>query len=137
MKFYSRPNVRLELAALYVAFLWLQAVIGIGESSGVSQAAVVTVSGLVVALTQVAKWMGVPDRRGPIVVLALSLSMAIILAWSQNNFGRKTAIDYLAVFVNVLLASAGVFGFTRAAPEAVSSFSSPPSGGAGSNPTVK
>jgi hypothetical protein len=130
-------RTRLELFSAYALFLLFQAVIGIGESSGVTQTVVVMVSGLVVALTQVAKWSGIPDKRGPIVVLVLSLGVTIFLAWTQTNFTRKTALDYFAVFVNVLLASAGVFGFTRAAPEAVSSFTPPPSSGAGSNSTVK
>lgn len=137
MKIYSRANMRMELFAAYIVVLALQAVIGIGESSGVTQTVVVMVSGLVVALTQVAKWSGVPDRRGPLVVLALSLSVTVFLAWTQSNFTRKTALDYFAVFVNVLLASAGVFGFTRAAPEAVSSFAPPPNSGAGSSTTTK
>lgn len=133
----SRPNIRFELFSLYVAALILQSVIGIGDSSGISQTVVVMVSGLVVALTQILKWSGVPDKRGPIVVLVLALGVTAFLAWTQNNFGRATALDYFAVFVNILLASAGVFGFTRAAPEAVSSFTPPPSSGAGSNQTFK
>lgn len=131
-----KGRTRFELISFYIAFMLLQAAIGIGEASGVTQTVVVTVSGLVVALTSVFKWMGVPDRRGPILVLALSLVMTVFLAWTQSNFGRRTALDYFAVFVNILLASAGVFGFTRATPAAVSSFTKPPDSGAGNNPTV-
>jgi hypothetical protein len=131
----------MTIVVLYITanifFLAIQTMLGLGEDSGVSQVMTVTASGLVVACVQVAKWSGVSDKRGPLFVVGFSLLITVFLAWTRGNFGRTTAFDYFAVFVNILLAAAGVFGFTRAAPGAVSSFTPPPGGGAGSSPTVK
>jgi hypothetical protein len=136
VKFFME-RTRFELCSAFVAFLLLQQVLGIGEASGVSQTLVSSVSVLVVGLTQILKWQKLlNDRRGPIGVMVLSLAFTVLIAWTQGNFGRQTAIDYVAVFINITFAAAGVFGFTRAAPEAVSSFSKPPDAGAGNSQTA-
>jgi multisubunit Na+/H+ antiporter MnhB subunit len=129
-------RTRLEIFSAYVLLMMIQSAIGLGEPSGVPQAAVVTASTITVFLTQFVKWTGLPDRRGPIAVFAISLIFTALLAWSQGNFGRQTVLDYAAVFANILLGAAGVYGFTRAAPEAVSSFTKPPNQGAGNSPTT-
>ena len=98
--------------------------------------AIVTVSATVVALTQLAKWGGVPDKYGVFAVMLLSLIGVGFWGWSQGNFHRETAFLYFAGFVAVATSAAGIFGFTRAASEAITKTSSPPSG-AGSSPTTK
>lgn len=95
-----------------------------------------TVAALVVAMTQFAKWSGVPDRRGPLAVILLSLIGVAAWAWSRDAFTRAATFDLLSGFINVALAAAGVYGFTRAAPQAVSSFTPPPNTGAGSSGTT-
>lgn len=104
---------------------------------GMNAQAVLTVSAVVVPLTSFVKWAGLPDKRGPLAVIILSLLGTAFWAWTKGDFARATAFDYFAGFVAVMLSAAGVFGFTRAAPEAVSSFSKPPDTGAGNNPTLK
>lgn len=99
--------------------------------------ATLTVAALVVALTTFAKWTGVPDKRGPYVVILLSAVGVILYSYSEGLFARQRTFELVAAFVAVLLQAAGVFGFTRAAPEAVSSFSKPTDQGAGNNPTQK
>ncbi len=96
-----------------------------------------TVAALVVALTQFVKWSGVPDKRGPLAVLALALLGVGAWGWSKDAFTRAATFDLLSGFINVALTAAGVYGFTRAAPQAVSSFTPPPSTGAGSSVTTK
>lgn len=101
-------------------------------------AAILTVSGAVVALAQVAKWYGVPDGKGPIVVMALSVLGVVLWAvGSPVTFARTQSFDYFAGWVAVTTSAAGVFGFTRANASAVVSTKNPPPGGAGSSPTVK
>jgi hypothetical protein len=99
--------------------------------------AIISVSAAVVALTQLAKWGFLKDNQGPIAVLLLSLVGVAAWAWSKGNFERATAFDYFAGFIAVALNAAGIFGFTRAAANAVTSAMPPPGGGAGSSPTKK
>ena len=84
---------------------------------------VIAVAGSVTALTQLFKFWGVPDRYGPYVVLGLSLLGVIIWAASQPEpFSRLHLWQYFAAVVNVMVSSAGVYGFARAtAPEHVTS----------------
>lgn len=96
--------------------------------------AVITVSAAVVALVQFAKWSGVPDGKGPLVVLGLSLLGVAFWGFSEGTFGRATAFDYFAAYIGVVTSAAGVFGFTRAAASAVTG--TKPATGAGADPTV-
>jgi hypothetical protein len=99
--------------------------------------AIAVVSGSVVALTQLVKWMGLDDRRGPFAVLALSGLGTIIWAISREvPFVRTELFTFFTGWIMVSLAAAGVFGFTRAMPEAVTRTKTPPLGGAGSSPTI-
>jgi len=98
---------------------------------------VVVVAGAVTILTQMVKWGGLPDNRGPIVVAFLSLLG--VLAWAVSNeptFDRHLIWPYFAGWVSVCAGSAGVFGFTRALPSAVTATRNPPAGAA-QNPTEK
>jgi hypothetical protein len=129
------PNLILGLGLLLAAHLLQLSSPETAPGGGMPAQAVLTVSGVVVSLTQFAKWGGVPDRRGPLVVIGLSLLGTVFWAWSGGAVSRSTSFDVFAGFVAVMLSAAGVFGFTRAAPQAVSSFSPPPHSGAGNNPT--
>jgi O-antigen/teichoic acid export membrane protein len=100
-------------------------------------AAIVAVSAAVVALTQLVKWSGLPDRLGPLAVLGLSLLGVVFWAWSKGTFQQQQAFDYFAGWIAISTSAAGVFGFTRAGGEAVSRMTAPPSSGAGSSPTLK
>lgn len=97
---------------------------------------VLTVSIAVGILTQFAKWQGVPDGHGPIVVLLLSLIGVAFWGYSVGNFSRATAFLYFTGWLSVALNAAGIFGFTRAGSNAITATKEPPSG-AGASPTVK
>ena len=95
---------------------------------------VVAVSAAVVALVQLCKWAGLPPERGPLAVVGISLLGVLAWAVSEVSTVDRTLIwPLLTGWVGVATSAAGVFGFTRAAPEAISSFSRPPDG-AGSEP---
>lgn len=97
--------------------------------------AILTVSAAVVALTQLIKWGGLPDRVGPLAVLALALVGVAFWGYAEGTFERTKAFEYFAGWVAVATSAAGVFGFTRASKEAVTKTSPPPSG-AGGSPTI-
>lgn len=99
--------------------------------------AIITIAAAVVALTQLVKWGGIPDKYGPVAVMLLSIIGVALWGWSVGTFERAKAFEYFVGWINVTMSAAGVFGFTRAAGEAVSSMSPPPHSGAGSSPTVK
>lgn len=99
--------------------------------------AIITVSAAVVALVQLVKWSGLPDRLGPIGVLVLSLIGVMFWGWSTNDVTRASAFGYFAGWIAVSTSAAGVFGFTRAGGEAVTRMTAPPTSGAGSSPTIK
>lgn len=100
--------------------------------------AIMSVSAAVVALTQIAKWGGIPDKLAPIAVLLLAAAGAGLWGYSyEDMYDRKDIFEYFAGWITVSLSAAGVFGFTRAASGAVTEFRSPPTGGAGQNPTIK
>lgn len=102
--------------------------------------AVVTISALVVALTQLVKWLGMPDRKGAVVVLLLALlgvvAYQISYAPDSGIFLRTDLWPILAAWIAVATSAAGVFGFTRTASDSVTSTRTPPAG-AGQQPVVK
>jgi hypothetical protein len=98
--------------------------------------AILTVGAAVVALTQLCKWGGVPDKAGPIVVLLLGLLGTAVWAYSQPSFDRASTFQYFSGWVTVSLSAAGVFGFTRVASESVTRLKAPPAGAA-QDPTLK
>jgi hypothetical protein len=99
--------------------------------------AIVTVSAAVVALTQLIKWWGLPDRWGAIAVLALSAVGVGMWAYSRGTFVRTETFAYFAGWIAISTSAAGVFGFTRVAASAVTSATPPPATGAGTSPTSK
>lgn len=103
---------------------------------GMSGQAIVTVSAAVVALTQLLKFANViNDKRGPIAVLGLALFGVAFWAWTTGDFSRATAFAYFAGWIAVSTSAAGVFGFTRALPDAVTATKTPPPAAA-ADPTV-
>ncbi len=99
--------------------------------------AIISVSAAVVALTQLVKWAGLPDKVGPLAVLALSALGVVFWGWSTGDVTRATSFGYFAGWIAVSTSAAGVFGFTRASGDAVSKMSAPPQGGAGQSRTDK
>lgn len=89
---------------------------------------IITVSAAVVALTQFAKWSGIPDKYGPIAVLVLALVGVLFWGYSQETITRAESFDYFAGWISVATSAAGVFGFTRASREAVTKTAPPPPG---------
>jgi hypothetical protein len=76
---------------------------------------VIAVAGSVTALTQLLKFWGLPDRYGPYVVFGLSFLGVVIWGLSsQDPFTRLQLWQYFAAVINVMVSSAGVFGFARA-----------------------
>lgn len=98
---------------------------------------ILTVSAAVVALTQLIKWAGLPDKWGPIVVLLVAALGCAVWGYSQGDFSQTTVFAYFGGWIAVSTSAAGIFGFTRAAAGAVTNAAPPPSGAAGSNPVVK
>jgi len=99
--------------------------------------AVLTVSGAVVALTQLTKWSGVSDKAGPLIVLFLAAIGVVFWGYAEGSFERTKAFEYFAGWISVALNAAGVYGFTRAAVSSVTSATPPPNDGAGSSRTTK
>lgn len=98
---------------------------------------VLTVGAAVSALAQFAKWYGVPDGKGPIIVLILSALGVLLFAFSNPlAFERTQLFAYFAGFINVALTAAGIFGFTRASANAVTALRGKAGDGAGASPTV-
>jgi hypothetical protein len=98
--------------------------------------AIISISAATVALTQLAKWSGVPDRWGPLAVLVLAALGVALWGFTQESVARTDAFNYFSGWIAVATSAAGVFGFTRAAASSVTRASPPPGGGAGSSPTV-
>lgn len=104
-------------------------------SGGMSGQAIVAVSASVVALTQLLKWGKiVSDQRGPLVVLVLALFGVGFWGWTTGDISRATAFGYFAGWISVATSAAGIYGFTRSGPEAITATSTPPAG-AGASPT--
>ena len=101
--------------------------------------AIITVSAAVVACVQLAKWSGLTDKLGPWAVLILSAFGVGLWGYSIGTFERTQVFGYFAAWITVATSAAGVFGFTRSAPAAVTALKSPPATepGAGSSPTLK
>jgi hypothetical protein len=99
--------------------------------------AILSVSAAVVALTQLAKWSGLDDKRGPLIVLLLAAIGVAFWGYSVGNYERARAFEYFAGWIAVATSAAGVFGFSRASAAAVTSLHPPPNDGAGSGRTTK
>lgn len=99
--------------------------------------AIISVSAACVALVQLSKWAGLPDKMGPLAVLSLSLVGVAFWGWSTGDVTRASSFGYFAGWIAVSTSAAGVFGFTRASGDAVVKLTSPPAGGAGGSVTFK
>ena len=99
----------------------------------------IAVAAAVTALVQVLKWAGVKDSWGPLLVILLSgAGVGIWLVSGESWPPARTDIWPIATgWINVTLATAGAFGFTRATAAAVTATREPPVGGAGASPTAK
>lgn len=84
--------------------------------------AILTVSGSVVALVQLMKWAGLPDGYGPLGVLVASIFGVSVWGYSRGQFEQALLFDYFAGTIAVMTSAAGVFGFTRAAGDALAKF---------------
>ena len=94
------------------------------------------ISTAVVALVQLSKWGGLPDRYGPLAVMLYSLLGVGLFGFSKMiPFAGPNIWEYFVGFIAVMLQAAGIFGFTRASAEAVSRMTPPPGGSAGGSRT--
>ena len=98
--------------------------------------AIVTVSAATVALTQLIKWSGIPDRWGPLIVLVVAALGVALWTYAQGAFARTEVFSLFAGWIAIATSAAGVYGFSRAASETLTKGSSPP-GGAGSERTLR
>lgn len=90
--------------------------------------AIITVSAATVALTQLVKWAGLPDRWGPLAVVLLAALGVALWVYTQGELSRAAAFDVFAGWVAVATSAAGVFGFSRAAADTLTKMTPPPSG---------
>lgn len=81
--------------------------------------AAIAIGGLVAALAQVTKWAGLRDTWGPLVLIFLSAASVTLWVYSKGVYDRTLLFDYVVGAANVMLTSAGIFGFTRSLPAAV------------------
>lgn len=98
--------------------------------------AIVSVSAAVVALTQLIKWAGMPDRWGPVAVLVLAAVGVAIWVYTFGNFERNATFSIFAGWIAVATSAAGIFGFTRASAAAVTAVRPPSPSAAGGSPTT-
>ncbi len=101
--------------------------------------AIVSVSAAVVALTTLVKWAGVKDTWGAWAIIELSMLGVGVWAYSKGPaFDRGLVFDYFSGWIAVATSAAGVFGFTRSMPAAVTEGSRNSTlPGAAQNPTIK
>lgn len=98
---------------------------------------IASIAAAVVALTQLLKWGGIPDKLGPLAVMILAALGVGLWGYStEPAYGRSLVFTYFAAWIMVATSAAGIFGFTRAAGSAVIAAKAPPPGGAGSERTV-
>jgi hypothetical protein len=96
--------------------------------SGLDAQALGQITIAVCALTQLIKSMGFPPQRAPLAVLGLSALGVGMWAWSHAVFSRATAFDLFSGWIMVAMASAGVWGFVRSGPAALTATKDPPAG---------
>ena len=99
--------------------------------------AIIAVSAAVLACVQLAKWSFLPDKYGPLAVLVLAALGVWLWGYSVGTYERTQAFSYFAAWVSVALSASGTYGFSRVSGEALTKLTSPPTTGAGAEPTVK
>lgn len=88
--------------------------------SQVDGQAIIAVSATVAALTRLVKWMGLPERFAPGVVMLLSAFGVLLWALTQPEAVNRTEVwSYFAGWIAVATSAAGVFGFTQSASETI------------------
>ncbi len=99
----------------------------------------IAIAAAVVALVQLWKWAGLRDSWAPLAVILLSVVGVLVWLLSGESWppSRHDVWPILTGIIAVTLSAAGTFGFTRAGASAVASLTSPPAGGAGSEPSIK
>ena len=75
---------------------------------------ILTVSAIVIALAQLVRWAGLPDRWAPLAVAVLAAVGVGLWAVAAGPAPPGAVFDYFAAWVSVATSAAGVFGFTRA-----------------------
>lgn len=75
--------------------------------------AIIMIAGAVVALVELLKHGGVPNRYGLAVVVVSSAFGVLLWGWSNDDLSRATAFDYFAGIVAVTTSSGGVYGLVR------------------------
>jgi hypothetical protein len=99
--------------------------------------ALASISAAVVALTQLSKWAGLPDRIGPAAVLVFAALGMGVWAYSEGQFAQTLVFEYFSGWIVVATSAAGIYGFTRAGAEQLARALPPPTGSAGGSPTIK
>lgn len=124
---------------LTAAFYALQTAVdrpGAVPSNPMDANAIALVGVPVVALTQLAKWANLPDAWGPAAVLLFAAFGIAIWVASYGGFDQGDLFNYFVAWITTAVASAGVFGFTRASASAVTAIRPPSAAAAGGSPTT-
>ncbi len=82
--------------------------------------AIMTVSAATLALVQLLKRAGLPDRLGAVAVLVLAALGVALWAVSRGGADPHDAWELFAGWIAVATSAAGTFGLARALPGAVS-----------------
>ena len=81
--------------------------------------AIMTVGAATLALVQLLKRAGLPDRLGAVAVLALAALGVALWALSRGEVTPHDAWDLFAGWIAVATSAAGTFGLARALPGAM------------------
>ena len=81
--------------------------------------AIMTVSAATLALVQLLKRAGLPDRLGAVAVLALAALGVALWALSRGGVTVHDVWELFAGWIAVATSAAGTFGLARALPGAV------------------
>jgi hypothetical protein len=77
---------------------------------------IVTVSAAVIALVQLVKMPGLPDRLGPVAVLPVAALGVGLWVLSRGSVGCDEVWGLFAGWIAVATSAAGTFGLVRATP---------------------
>ena len=81
--------------------------------------AIMTIGAATLALVQLLKRAGLPDRLGAVAVLALAALGVALWALSRGGVGVHDTWDLFAGWIAVATSAAGTFGLARALPGAL------------------
>lgn len=92
--------------------------------------AIVTVSAAVVTLVTLLKWAGVPAQFGPVAVLGASIVGVALWGYSSDTpFDQTQLFSYFSGLLAVMTSAAGIYGFTRATGDSLTTFKGTGDGG--------